>query len=64
MEEQLFTVVYDDLKHETDLAWLLLFDEEEVWLPKSVCEIDEVEFEIEVPEWLVEENELENYVLD
>ena len=50
---------YDELIHETESAWLLSFDGEEIWFAKSECAIDENEKNIEVPEWLAIEKGLE-----
>ena len=36
--------------HETDKAWLVRTDSQEIWLPKSQCQRDEDEFI--VPHWL------------
>ncbi len=52
---------------ETPDAWLIVFgmDDElndvEHWMPKSICRLDRSIYEIEVPEWLVIEKELESY---
>ena len=62
--DQGFILVYDDIIVDRDLSWLLKFDDREVWLPKSQCSIDEDEFEVIIPSWLVEENELESFILD
>ena len=47
---------FDDIVHETSLAWLLDIDGDKIWLPKSQCEIDgDVAL---VPEWLAIEKDL------
>jgi hypothetical protein len=57
---------YDRIKRETKNAWLVEFGEgleaEEVWFPKSQCSLMGGK-EIEVPEWLVLENELEDFTV-
>ena len=52
---------FDEIVHQTEGAWLLKFDSEQVWLTKSQCDMDEDDWTIEVPTWLVEENGLECY---
>lgn len=53
---------YDEMLHETELAYLLRFDTEEEWIPKSQVEsIDEDNCTVELPEWLVLKKGLENY---
>ena len=49
---------------ETDAAILVLFDFDEIWLPKSQIEWpggaeEGDEIEVHVPEWLAEEKEME-----
>jgi len=43
---------FDELLKETAMAWLIRIDEEEIWLPKSQCDMDEAGCVIDVPEWL------------
>lgn len=50
-------IEFDDLKHETDGAYLIVVDEEEHWMPKSLCEIAG-DNEIEAPVWLLEKKGL------
>lgn len=47
-----------ELEHQTELAWLMTIEDEQVWLPKSQCEWDENEGTILVPEWLAIEKGL------
>ena len=60
----LITIDFVEVLKETDLAWLLLLDSSDPWkpvkewFPRSVCEIDEDEGVISVPEWLAIEKEL------
>lgn len=49
-------VTADAVKHETKMAWLIVIDGVETWLPKSQCSRDNLEFD--VPEWLAIEKEL------
>ena len=46
-------VDFEGLVHQTPDAWLILTaDDEQVWLPKSQCELDEDGKVVKVPEWL------------
>ncbi len=54
MSDEMVLVGYDELKKDGENAWLLLIGEDEIWFPKSRCEIDEQAQVIEVPEWLAE----------
>ena len=64
MGNGIITIDFEEIKHETDLAWLLLldgsdpFDPVQVWLPRSQCEIDEELGVAYVPEWLAIEKDL------
>lgn len=52
---------YEELVHETDHAWLLRIDGEELWLPKSKCNLDEQDGRspcVWVPNWLADEKGL------
>ena len=37
--------------NETDLAWLIEYEEQQYWVPKSECEIT-YDFQLNIPEWL------------
>jgi hypothetical protein len=54
-------LVYDEVEFETESEWLLSFDENNVWLPKSQCEIDIGRGRVGVPAWLAREKGLEGY---
>lgn len=43
---------FDEVVHESDSAWKVLIDDRTVWLPKSNCELDEMENKATVPKWL------------
>lgn len=55
------------VKTETSNAWLIEFEPSKVeWIPKSPCEYHGHDFKTEldmitIPQWLVEDRELENY---
>jgi len=50
---------FDELIRETELSWLLKMGDDEIWFPKSKCELDENDKIIVVPEWLAIEKGLE-----
>lgn len=54
-------VTYDGhVETETDLAWLFEIDGgEQVWFPKSQCELDDSQTSILVPLWLAKAKGLE-----
>lgn len=52
-------VNYDEVVIETDKAWLVRIDkDEDIWLPKSQCEMDEDAKNLMVAEWLAIEKGL------
>ncbi len=48
-------VPFEWVVHETDKAWLLRIDGDEIWFPKSQCELHLDNMEIEMPQWLHEQ---------
>lgn len=52
------TFDFEELIHETDLAYLVEIEGDEYWLPKSQCDIDEDDQTIEMPNWLAREKGL------
>lgn len=56
-------IVYDDLVYETDKAYLLRFDDKDVWIPKSQVQDIDDEY-VTLPLWLIEEKELETYIVE
>lgn len=64
---EMLTLHFESVKAETRAAWLIVFgmdddlNDVEHWLPKSQCSINRAANEIEVPEWLAEEKEIESY---
>jgi hypothetical protein len=55
-EEDILEFDLEELVKETDKAWLVKIEGEEMWLPKSQVEIeDEIVF---IPEWLAKEKDL------
>lgn len=61
-DQEMITLVWDKLTYSTDKAHLFTFGEEEVWLPKSqITDIDEKTKTLEIPLWLAEEKEIEDY---
>ena len=59
------TIVYDNILNETDKAIQVAIDTEIVWLPKSQIEYygNDDQY-IDLPFWLVIDNNLENYIMD
>lgn len=65
MTEYLY-IVYDEIIHETDLAYLLSFDGEEKWVPKSVIKDGDLSLlengdEIFIEKWFCKKEGLEEY---
>lgn len=54
------TLRFSDFLRETPNAVLLKFDNKEVWVPKSICEVDVDDGTVQVEEWFAIKNELEN----
>lgn len=50
-------VAYDEVKHETDKAYLFIISEEEFWIPKSQVRHMEADLFI-IPRWLAEKKGL------
>ena len=59
--DDMITIKFDDIETETDAAVLFKIDGETYWLPKSQIDYDEEEKEIDLPRWLAEKNDLEDY---
>lgn len=51
-----------ELKNETEKAWLVVIDDEEIWFPKSRCEWhaqkNGIDSYITIPMWLAKKHEL------
>ena len=61
---EIITLRYDKLIDdlETDRAWCFVIDHRMIFLPKSlVQDINEIDKEVDVPQWLVEKEGLESY---
>ena len=56
--EAIVEVYFDELVHESSLVWIVKIDEERIILPKSICDLDEKDKVVDVPEWLAIEKEL------
>lgn len=48
-KRELIDLPYDRLVHETEKAWLFNFGGKEVWLPKSLAELDPDEHVVIIP---------------
>ena len=56
-------LAFDEKVHDTDKAWLLSFDGDEIWIPDSLIKyIDEDTKEVWVADWFVEKEGLEAYI--
>ena len=60
-DQERIVLTYDFIEHETKSAYLIVFGETEVWLPKSLSILDTKNVTIEVPLWLAEDKEIEMY---
>lgn len=49
---------YAEMKAETDRAWLLTVENEDIWFPKSQCEVDTKRKTIDVPNWIARQKGL------
>lgn len=58
MSNEIVEIPYDEIVHETTMAWLITIDGDEVWIPMSICKLNEQNREIEMPEWLAIEKGL------
>ena len=52
------SVSYDELRHKTEKAVLLIINDQEVWLPLKEVDLDEDHEEVTMPAWLAKKNEL------
>ena len=60
MSDDVVTYDFDELIHETEMAWLMqLHLDDPVWLPKSQVTVHWGDRTVEVPLWLAEEKGLE-----
>jgi hypothetical protein len=63
--DEIRTLDFIKILAETEKAWKLLLDDSDFfnpvfeWFPKSQCELDEKNKEIEVPQWLLTKKELD-----
>ena len=51
-------IKYDSIEMETEGAILFLIDEEEIWIPRSICVLDEKMKTVTVPVWFAKKNSL------
>lgn len=56
-------LTFDESVHETDKAYLLSFDGEEIWIPDSLIGyIDEEANEVWIADWFVNKQGLEAFI--
>lgn len=58
MSEEYVEINYDDLKIDGAISWGVVINNDVVWFPKSLCEIDEDNNVIIVPRWIAFEEGL------
>jgi hypothetical protein len=58
MSKKLTDIEYDKIVHETEKAYLISFGGKEVWLPKSMIEVDVDTMTVTMPERLAIEKEI------
>jgi hypothetical protein len=65
-DQQEVELVFDILVHTSEKAYLLQFDEKNVWLPKSKATLNMSMHKntVRIPKWLMIEKELEDYCTD
>ena len=56
-------LTFDEKVHETEMAYLLSFDGDEIWIPESlVGDINEDEHEVWVADWFVNKEGLDPFI--
>jgi hypothetical protein len=60
--DKLYDVKYEEMKHQTAKAWLLDIGGKDYWLAKSLCDLNEDDKIVTMPEWLAVEKGLDNEV--
>lgn len=55
---RLADVAFEEIKYETEKAILFVIDGREIWLPKSLCEVDRHDKVVSLPENLAIEKEI------
>jgi len=56
-------LAYDEKVHETDMAYLLSFDGDEIWIPASlVGDINEDTKEVWVADWFIDKEGLDPFI--
>ena len=60
-EEQYGALVYDKIVHETQLARLLKIADKEVWVPRSISEMDDKNI-IWIKAWFLDKEDLWDFV--
>lgn len=57
-------IQYDELKNTLETGWWVEIDGEDYFFAESRCSIDEDDKTIEAPLWMIEVNNLEDYIID
>jgi len=57
-------ISFSEIKATTEKAYLIRFEDgEEVWFPKSQVHVDKEDYDITLPSWLVDKNNLDKYII-
>lgn len=62
-EDRIVDLKFDDIIHKTDHAYLFLFGDKEVWLPKSWVEVDKRDKVVSIFQSRAEEKEIEGFAI-
>ncbi len=49
INNEIYSIDYDSLDHETENAYKVIIEDVEIWFPKSECSLDETAETIDVP---------------
>lgn len=61
-DQETIILTWDKIKATTPLAVLFVFGDDVVWIPKSqMTDLDQEDKTLEIPLWLAEEKEIEDY---
>ena len=59
ISDETYSVLFDEIITETEKAWLLDIDGQEIWFPKLVCKFDgQGDSYITMPYWLADQKKL------
>lgn len=65
MAKRYMTLIFDEVRAETERAALFSFDDKAVWIPRSICEEPDLDDRtIRIQEWFVMREGLEAYEIE